>query len=73
VHIFGKSFLTVELMESFYKRNYGNVLVMVNMNARLTHFVKDKLVRPYWELIANKRQHTHLFRSFLLFAEGIHS
>jgi hypothetical protein len=34
-----------------------------------TLLVKDKLDRPYWELIANKRQHTHLFRSFLLFAE----
>jgi hypothetical protein len=26
---------------------------MVNMNACLTHLVKDKLDRPYWELIAN--------------------
>jgi hypothetical protein len=58
-------------MESFDKMNYGNALVMVNMNACLTRLVKDKLDRPYWELIDNKRQHTHLFRSFLLFAEGI--
>jgi hypothetical protein len=44
---------------------------MVNMNTRLQHLVKDKLDRPYWELIANKRKHTNLFRSFLLFAEGM--
>jgi hypothetical protein len=49
--------------------NYGNAFVMVNMNVYLTHLVKDKLDRPYWELIDNKRQHTHLFRSFLLCAD----
>jgi hypothetical protein len=35
------------LMESFYKRNYWNALVLVNMNIRLTRLVKDKLDRPY--------------------------
>jgi hypothetical protein len=72
---FWKSFLTRELMESFYKRNYRNVLVMVNMDVHLTHLVKVKLDRPNWELIGNRRQHTHLFRIFLylmlLFAEGM--
>jgi hypothetical protein len=71
MHIFENNFLTKEFMESFYKRNYGSALVMVNMNTRLTYLAKDKLDSPYWELIANKRQHTHLFRSFLLFAEGM--
>jgi hypothetical protein len=72
---FWKNFLTKELMESFYEKNYGNAIVILNMNVRLTHLVKDKLARPYWELIGNKRQHTHLFISFLYlmlpFAEGM--
>jgi hypothetical protein len=29
---FWKNFWTKGLMESFYERNYGNALVMVNMN-----------------------------------------
>jgi hypothetical protein len=48
---------------------------MVNMNVHLTLLVKDKLDGPYWEFIGSKRQHTHLFRSFLYlmwpFAEGM--
>jgi hypothetical protein len=48
---------------------------MVNMNSHFTHLLKDKLDRPYWELLGNKIQHTHLFISFLylmlLFAEGM--
>jgi hypothetical protein len=62
-------------MESFYKRKYRNALAMVNMDMRLAHLVKDKLDRPYRELIGNKRQHTHLFRIFLYlmlpFVEGM--
>jgi hypothetical protein len=49
---------------------------MVKMDVQLTHLVKDKLGRPYWDLI-DKLQHTHLFRSFpyltLLLAEGMFS
>jgi hypothetical protein len=52
---FWKNLLIKELMDSFYKRNYGNALGMVNMNVQLTHLVKYKLDRPYWELIANKK------------------
>jgi hypothetical protein len=34
---------------------------MVNMNVRFTRLVKGKLDMPYWELIENRRQRTHLF------------
>jgi hypothetical protein len=59
MHIFEK-ILDKSLMESFYKRNYGNALLMVNMSVRLTHLVKEKLDGPYWELIGNNRQHAYL-------------
>lgn len=70
MNIFWKNFLTKELMESLWKW-----LSHVKDESPFDTFSKDKLDRPYWELLRNKRQHTHSFRIFLylmlLFAEGL--
>jgi hypothetical protein len=65
MYIFGKiswpkswwSHFTRRIMEMPYS-------CMINTMVCLTRLVKDKLDRPYWELIGNNRQHSHLFRSF---------
>jgi hypothetical protein len=50
---------------------------LVNMNARLTNLVKDKLDRPYWELIASIRNiggltlYTHLAVPLALELDGL--
>jgi hypothetical protein len=69
--IFLETFLDQRVDAVILQEEVWKCLSHTNYEHSLTHLVKDKLDRPYRELIANKRQHTHLFTSFLLFAEGM--